>query len=257
MKAVADRPLYARFASFYDALLPRFDLGVITFARQCFERYGKGDTIRILDLGCGTGSYTIALAEAGYDVVGVDLAAGMLAVARDKARQQGLTVPLIQANAVALCFDCCFDACLCRGVLNDLVGQGQVEAALRSVADVLVDGGLFLFDVRESAAHARRYTTQPDGEMRIEEQGLVFRYQAQFDPQTRIISVVEEFELEGSGQRDSCLWQMRTFTPAEVQAMLDASGFTMQIMLGWYDFEKELGSTDRITVVAQRGLTVE
>lgn len=64
--------------------------------------------------------------------------------------------------------------------------------------------------------------------------------------------MVEEFELEGSGQRDSCLWQMRTFTPAKVQAMLAASGFTVRIMLGWYDFEKELGSTDRITVVAQR-----
>jgi hypothetical protein len=58
--------------------------------------------------------------------------------------------------------------------------------------------------------------------------------------------------LEGSGQRDGCLWQMRTFTPAEVRAVLVASGFTVCAMLGWYDFGKELGSTDRITVVAQR-----
>jgi hypothetical protein len=35
--------------------------------------------------------------------------------------------------------------------------------------------------------------------------------------------------------------------------MLTASGFTVRAMLGWYDFAKELGSTDRITVVAQRG----
>jgi ubiquinone/menaquinone biosynthesis C-methylase UbiE len=213
MNVVAERPLYARFASFYDALLPRFDSGVITFARQCFDRYRKGSTFRILDLGCGTGSYTIALVEAGYDVVGVDLAAGMLAVTRDKARQRGLTLPLIQANAMTLCFDHCFDACLCRGVLNDLVGQGQVETALRSVAAVLVDGGLFLFDVRESTAHAWRYATQPDGEIWIKEQGLVFRYQAQFNPQTGIISVVEEFELEGSGQCDSCLWADAHFYP--------------------------------------------
>jgi hypothetical protein len=65
--------------------------------------------------------------------------------------------------------------------------------------------------------------------------------------------VVEEFELEGSGQRDSWLWQMRTFTSAEVKVMLAAGGFAVRTMLGWYDFEKELGSTDRITVVAQRG----
>ena len=253
MNVVAERPLYTHFASFYDALLPRFDPGVIAFARQCFDRYGKGSIVRILDLGCGTGSYTIALAKAGYGVVGVDLATEMLAVTGDKARQRGLTLPLIQADARALGFDRCFDACLCRGVLNDLAGQGQVETALHSVAAVLVDGGLFLFDVRESAAHARRYATQPEGEIRIEEQSLVFRHQAQFDPRTKIISVVEEFELEGSGQHDCCLWQMRTFTPAEVRAMLAASGFTVRAMLGWYDFEKELGNTDRITVVAQRG----
>lgn len=252
MNVVTERPLYARFASFYDALLPRFDPDIVVFARQCFDRYRKGNTVRILDLGCGTGSYTIALAEAGYDVVGVDLAAEMLAVARDKARRRSLALPLIQADARALGFERCFDACLCRGVLNDLVGQGQVETALHSVAAILVDGGLFLFDVRESAAHAQRYATQPDGEMRIEEQGLVFRHWAQFDHWTRIISVVEEFELEGSGQRDICLWQMRTFTPAEVQAMLAASGFVVRTMLGWYDFEKELGNTDRIMVVAQR-----
>lgn len=252
MNVVNERPLYARFAPFYDALLPRFDPGVIAFAQRCFDGYGKGDVVRILDLGCGTGSYTIALAEAGYDVVGVDLAAGMLAVARDKARRRGLVLPLIRADARALGFDRCFDTCLCRGVLNDLAGQGQVETALRSVAAVLIEGGLFLFDVRESAAHARRCATRPDGEMRIEEQGLVFRYRAQFDSRIRIVSVVEEFELQGSGKRDSCLWQMRTFTPAEVQAMLATSGFTVRAMLGWYDFEKELGSTDRITVVAQR-----
>jgi predicted TPR repeat methyltransferase len=63
MNVVAERLLYTRFASFYNALLPRFDPGVIAFARQCFDRYGKGDVIGILDLGCGTGSYTIALAK--------------------------------------------------------------------------------------------------------------------------------------------------------------------------------------------------
>ncbi|MFB0535067.1 MAG: class I SAM-dependent methyltransferase [Anaerolineae bacterium] len=250
---MAERPLYARFAPFYDILLPRFDPGVVAFARQCFDRYGKRDAIRILDLGCGTGSYTIALAEVGYGVVGVDLATKMLAVTKDKARQRGLALPLVQADARALGFDRCFDVCLCRGVLNDLVGQGQVATALHSVAAILADGALFLFDVRESAAHARRYATQPEGEIKIEGEGLVFRHRARFDPRTRIISVFEEFELEGSSQRDSCLWQMRTFTPIEVRAMLAASGFTVRAMLGWYDFEKELGSTDRITVVAQWG----
>jgi ubiquinone/menaquinone biosynthesis C-methylase UbiE len=40
---------------------------------------------RVLDAGCGTGNYALALATAGFRVIGVDFAAGMLAQARKKA----------------------------------------------------------------------------------------------------------------------------------------------------------------------------
>lgn len=38
----------------------------------------------ILDAGCGTGNYAIALATAGFHVIGIDFAAGMLAQAQQK-----------------------------------------------------------------------------------------------------------------------------------------------------------------------------
>jgi ubiquinone/menaquinone biosynthesis C-methylase UbiE len=39
---------------------------------------------RILDVGCGAGVYSVAFAESGYDVTGVDAAQGMLSRARAK-----------------------------------------------------------------------------------------------------------------------------------------------------------------------------
>jgi SAM-dependent methyltransferase len=38
----------------------------------------------VLDVGCGTGNYALALAQAGYCVIGTDFAAGMLATAQAK-----------------------------------------------------------------------------------------------------------------------------------------------------------------------------
>ncbi len=44
--------------------------------------------LRVLELGCGTGRATLALARAGHEVTGVDFSAGMLAVARQKAARE-------------------------------------------------------------------------------------------------------------------------------------------------------------------------
>jgi SAM-dependent methyltransferase len=57
---------------------------------------------RLVDLGCGTGRLLIPLALRGYWVLGVDLSAAMLAVAREKARAAGAAVHLLRANLTQL-----------------------------------------------------------------------------------------------------------------------------------------------------------
>lgn len=47
---------------------------------------------RALDLGCGTGTSSLALARAGWEVTGVDFAASAIRIARRKARSAGLSV---------------------------------------------------------------------------------------------------------------------------------------------------------------------
>ncbi len=52
----------------------------------------------IIDLACGTGRTTLPLAQAGFDVVGVDMSEPMLALAREKARDRGLSVAFLQQD---------------------------------------------------------------------------------------------------------------------------------------------------------------
>lgn len=56
---------------------------------------------RVADLGCGTGSLSCLAAAAGHDVVGIDAAEAMLAVARAKAAAAGVPVTFLLGDAAA------------------------------------------------------------------------------------------------------------------------------------------------------------
>lgn len=59
---------------------------------------------RILDVGCGTGNYTIKLAKKGCIVTGIDVSEEMLNVALNKCKELNLQIELFQANAERIPF---------------------------------------------------------------------------------------------------------------------------------------------------------
>jgi len=98
---------------------------------------------RALDLGCGTGIVSLALARRGLDVVGVDHSPEMLAVAVRKAGEEGLArrCSFETADVRALRFaDGEFDCVTCQGLLHHLEDLGP---CLGELARVLRPGGVF------------------------------------------------------------------------------------------------------------------
>lgn len=68
----------------YDAGIRRLSRGRIDAVYQRIAELAAEPGHRVLDLGCGTGGVTLACAKRGARVVGIDMDAGMLEVARRK-----------------------------------------------------------------------------------------------------------------------------------------------------------------------------
>ena len=106
--------------------------------------------LRILDVGTGTGFLSLSLAEIGHEVVGIDLAEGMISSARKIADDRGLDLDLEVGDAESLDFDDdSFDVVVSRWVLWTLPDP---EKAISEWMRVLKPGGhAYEFGVVRSA----------------------------------------------------------------------------------------------------------
>jgi SAM-dependent methyltransferase len=94
---------------------------------------------RVLDLGCGTGSLAVLLAQAGHEVTGIDASGQMLALARAKAAAAGVAVDLAYGDAADPPLrSSSVDVVLCRHVLWSLPDR---DAVLASWVRLLRPGG--------------------------------------------------------------------------------------------------------------------
>ncbi len=93
----------------------------------------------VVDLGCGTGSLSVLLAEAGHHVRGVDLAARMVSAATAKARAAGVAAEFVQGDAAEPPYaPASADVVLARHVLWALPDPAS---ALRAWVRLLRPGG--------------------------------------------------------------------------------------------------------------------
>jgi len=108
----------------------------------------RGGAVTLLDVACGTGAIAASLArgyQGGYQVSGLDISSGMLAVARAKLPAG---TPLYQADMTSFRLDARFDAVVCayQGV-NHLLSFPAWESFFRCVHEHLNAGGVFVFDI--------------------------------------------------------------------------------------------------------------
>jgi len=90
---------------------------------------------RVLDLACGSGRHSLELVRRGFSVVGVDISAELVEIARRDAAEQGLEAGFLEADLRELPFEAEFDLVL---NLNDgAVGYFETEEENRRTFEVI------------------------------------------------------------------------------------------------------------------------
>lgn len=101
----------------------------------------------VVDLGCGTGTLTELLAEAGFDMIGIDNSQEMLSIAIAKKEKSGREILYLCQDmrefelygAVGAVVSVCDS-------LNYLLEEEEIETTFKLVNNYLYPGGIFIFD---------------------------------------------------------------------------------------------------------------
>ncbi|HNV87305.1 MAG TPA: class I SAM-dependent methyltransferase [Candidatus Omnitrophota bacterium] len=108
---------------------------------------GGNKSLKIIDIGCGTGRHSIELAKRGYQVIGVDLSESQLIRAREKAKEAGVIIDFQKQDARNLPFENGFDLAimLCEGGFSLMETDEMNFDILRNAAKALKSKGKLIF----------------------------------------------------------------------------------------------------------------
>ena len=137
---------YDALAMYYDTMQSDMDpVAWADFISMLIKRHASRNIISVTDLGCGTGSVTIELANKGFDMTGIDSAEEMLSQATskdgaDKVFWSAQDITGFDIGGKTDCFISTLDT------VDHITDGPALEKLFANAGACLEDGGLFIFD---------------------------------------------------------------------------------------------------------------
>jgi len=201
----------------------------------------------VLELACGTGRLTIPIAQAGVEIVGLDLSPSMLAQARTKAKAAKVEIEFVEGDCrsfelgrkFALIF-------MAFNSMQHLYDYASLAALFANVRKHLAEGGRFIFDVFNPkieilarAAGERRLEREyqdPDGKGK-----MAFEYSSIYDDAAQVSHIQCYFLRRGPNGEELDVREeqlhLRSFFPQELDLLVRSQGFEIVEKFG--NFERE------------------
>lgn len=217
--------MYEQFAGIYDRMMSEIPYDVWfkklhTYLKD--QGFKKG---HLCELGCGTGEMTGRFSDAGYEVTGIDLSPDMLALARDKEKENQEILYLNQdMTDFSLHKPADVVLCICDS-LNYLLEKGDLLSTFTCVRENMSPDGIFIFDLKTEYCFS---DILGDGIRVEDEKDYTVIWDNEFDRQEK----VNEYLLTMFVRRPDHGWyerydechRQRAYTPEEIRELLSEAG---------------------------------
>jgi SAM-dependent methyltransferase len=254
--------VYDKFAQFYDLIYQKSVnyCGETDEFEALFEQFSSKKPVRILDIGCGTGSHSVLLSKRGYSVTGIDISKRMIQLAKKKALDENLKADFFVQDMRKLDLGRRFDSAICAfGGFGYLLSSRDLVKFLSRLKMHLKREGTFLFEFW-NVGGLKPSPLKGWLKAKTDELVLYRLSESNFDPSTNILTIDFKFlEFHGrkSGKLFSEIHKIRCYTLPEIQKYLEDNAFKLVAAFDWNTqhlrefkpFEKD---SFRILVVARR-----
>ncbi len=246
--------LYENYAYKYDKeCFVQGTVGECDFIEQEIK---QDKSLKILDIGCGTGRHAIELTKRGYNVTGVDLSEDQIKRASEKAKEAGVTIDFQIQDARNLPFDSEFDLAimLCEGGFSLMETDEMNFEILKNATKALKSKGKLIFTALNGlfplfhSVNDFYESAQKEGQSQCKE--------CSFDLMTFRDHNTVVFE-DDSGNKRELKCNERYYVPSEITWLLKTIGFKkidiFGAKLGAFSRQDKLTTDDfEMLVVAEK-----
>jgi len=188
-------------------------------------------SLKILDVGCGTGRHSIELTKRGYNVTGIDLSESQLQRAREKAEAENVKIDFLKLDARSLSFKSEFDAAimLCEGSFPLMETDEMNFRILENVAKSLKKNGKFIFTTL-NGLFPLYHSVQEFCDSESKPGHATYRSNT-FDLMTFRDHNITDFE-DDLGNKKTLESNERYYVPSEISWLLKSLGFVTVEIFG-------------------------
>ncbi len=243
---------YGKFASVYDMFQDNVDYR--SWADYIIQTLAE-ENIRnglVLELGCGTGTMTELLADAGYDMIGIDNSGEMLAEAMEKREESGHDILYLMQDmqdfelygTVRAVISVCDS-------MNYLTEEEDLEYLFALVNNYLDPGGVFIFDM--NTIHKYRDVIGDTTIAEDREDGS-FIWENSYDPENGInVYELALFLPREDGLYEKCEEEhvQRAYSRERICEMIRKSGMEIVAVYDAYTREPAREDSERLTFIVR------